>query len=221
MCEKYTAFFINNYIQTETQIFFDRNNEIYMSPMIVNDIIIENDGFCDLIIFGIENYKKEQLKIFDYDMTENGDYVLKNYNLKTLIPINIIDKNTANNICENIIIENNNGIKKIKLLDYEVIVKYNDWVEAFNDLQRKFKENYRVKICAFCKKSSWNPYGGADFFNLLCFKNFTEEYNQLNIKDKMNIGNLMNKNKGKFNFVYLISSCNEYVENNGIRAYST
>jgi hypothetical protein len=214
MCIKLNSIFKNNYLEIETEIALGDNSE-YSSPMIINDVIVETDGFEVLCIEQSENYGTEQLKIFDYDI-KHGCYILKNYNLKTSVPVNIINKNTKELFSDNLFIEidDNNGetTRKLKIFDKEIIVNGWDLVGAFNNLHREIKQNYTVKICAFCKKSSENPYGGIDFFNHLCFKEFAEENYKLDIKNKENIGGLMNKNPGEYKSVYLIDSCNDYKE---------
>jgi hypothetical protein len=55
--------------------------------------------------------------------------------------------------------------------------------------------------------------GGADFLDCLCFREFADEYYKIDAKYKMNILELMEKNKGKYNInVYLTDCCNEYIE---------
>jgi hypothetical protein len=214
MCIKLNSVFRNNYLKIETKIVLGDNSK-YDSPMIINGVIVETDGFEVLSIEQSENYGAEQLKIFDYDI-KHGCYILKNYNLKTSVPINITNKNTKELSFDNLFVEidDNNGetIRKLNLFDKEIIVNGWDLVGAFNNLHRKIKQNYTVKMCAFCKKSCWNPYGGIDFFNHLCFKEFEEEYYKLDIKNKEAIGCLMNKNMEKYKSVYLINSCNDYRE---------
>jgi hypothetical protein len=86
MCIKYDTFFTNAYINVETQIVFGGNNSKYVSPMVINGLIVETDGFEGLYIETFEDYTKEQLKIVDYDI-KNGLYILRNYKLETIIPI--------------------------------------------------------------------------------------------------------------------------------------
>jgi hypothetical protein len=208
------SIFRNNYLNIETKIVLGDNSK-YDSPMIINGVIVETDGFEVLCIELSENYGKEQLKIFDYDI-KHGGYILKNYNLRTSVPMNIRNKTTREIFSDNLFIEiddnNRKTIRKLKLLDKEIVVNGWDLLGAFNNLHREIKQNYTVQICAFCKKSCWNPYGGTDFFNHLCFKEFMEEYYKLDIKNKENISGLMNKNTGKYKSVYLINSCNDYRE---------
>jgi hypothetical protein len=103
-------------------------------------------------------------------------------------------------------------IRNLRIFDKEIILKDFDFCGAFEYLHKEIKEKYTIKICAFCKKSSWNPYGGVDFFNHLCFNEFSEEYNKLDVRNKNNISYLMNKNIEKYKNVYLIGSCNDYEE---------
>jgi hypothetical protein len=214
MCIELKSIFRNNYLKIETKIVLGDNSK-YDSPMIINGIIVETDGFETLCIEQSENYETEQLKIFDYDI-KHGDYILRNYNLRTSVPINIINKNTNEFSSDNLFIEinddNRKTVRKLQLFDKEIIVNGWDLVGAFYNLHREIKQNYTVKMCAFCKKSCWNPYGGTDFFNHLCFKELAEEYYKLDIKNKESVGGLMNKNMGKYKSVYLINSCNDYRE---------
>jgi hypothetical protein len=208
------SIFRNNYLKIGTKIVLGDNSK-YDSPMIIDGVIVETDGFEVLYIEVSENYETERLKIFDYDI-RNGYYILKNYNLITSVPMNIKNRTTSGMFSDNLFIEidDNNGktIRKLKLFDIEITVNGWDLVGAFYNLHREIKQNYTVQMCAFCKKSCWNPYGGIDFFNHLCFKEFAEEYYKLDIKNKENISGLMNKNTGKYKSVYLINSCNDYRE---------
>jgi hypothetical protein len=54
----------------------------------------------------------------------------------------------------------------------EIIYKDYDLLDAFEILYNEINQDYLVRICAFCKKSCWNPYGGVDFLNHLCFNEF-------------------------------------------------
>jgi hypothetical protein len=209
---KYKTFFENSYIKTKTEMVYDKNDREYSFPMTVNGIIIETDGFEVLTINSSENYSKDQLKIFEYDFMK-GFYKLKNYHLTAIIPINIIEYYNGKHLLENIVIEmidkESNTTRKIKILNKEIIVKKHNLLGAFDELYENIKEKYTLKICAFCKKSSWNPYGG-DFFNHLCFKEFSEDYYKINRNNKTEIAKLMGENNGKWKSIYLTHFCNEY-----------
>lgn len=216
MCIKYDSFFENNFIKIDSQIIMENNNPNYISPMNINGIMIETDGFEILSIDAQEKYSPEQLKIFDYDIKHNL-YVLKNYRLRTIIPIDIVEKNTRKIISERLSVEmddkNNHTIRTLKIFNKETIINNFDMLEAFEKLYNEINKEYAIKICAFCKNLCWNPYGGTDFFNCLCFKEFADEYYKIDTKYKMNIVELMGKNKGKYNKnVYLTNYCNEYIE---------
>jgi hypothetical protein len=210
---KYETTFENNYIKTKTEIVYDNNDPEYFLPMTVNGIIIETDGFEALTINSSENYSKDQLKIFDYDLVK-GFYKLKNYYLKTIIPISIIEKNNGRDFLENMIVEiidkENNTIRKIKIFDNEIVVKRSDLLEAFDELYETIKEKYIFKICVFCKKSSWNPYSGNDFYNHLCFREFAKNYYKIDRNNKIEIVKLMEENNRKYKSTYLTYFCNEY-----------
>jgi hypothetical protein len=85
-------------------------------------------------------------------------------------------------------------------------------LNSFDELYKEINKKYEIKICAFCKNSCWNPYGGTDFCNHLCFKIFSNEYYKINNRSKMEIVKLMEKYTGKHENVYLINSCEEYME---------
>jgi hypothetical protein len=142
---KYETTFENNHIKTKTEIVYDNNDQEYFLPMIVNGIIIETDGFEALTINSSENYSKDQLKIFDYDLVK-GFYKLKNYYLKAIIPISIIEKNNGRYFFDNMIVEiidkENNTIRKIKIFDNEIVVKRSDLLEAFDELYENINEKY-------------------------------------------------------------------------------
>jgi hypothetical protein len=209
------AVFENTHLKVNTQIIIGDDNPNYSMPMVVNGITIETDGFEVLSIDKQDKYDNEQLKIFDYDIEYNV-YVLKNYSLKTIIPMNIIEKHTGKMQTETLYVEinNKNGrtTRILRILGKEIAAENYDILGAFEKLYNEVNKEYIIKICAFCKNSCWNPYGGTDFYHHLCFKEFADEYCRIDIKDKMNIVRLMEKNKGKYNNVYLTNYCDEYME---------
>jgi hypothetical protein len=216
--KEYKAFFVNNHFKAEAKIvLFDDVTENYMMPMFINGIKIETNGFDMLTVLKSENYSKEQLKLFDYEISRYGDYILKNFNLKTIIPVNIIEKNSGNKNSEKIIIEIENYdevVKKLRLFDTEIFI-INDCTEldclvgAFEELYDKIKNDYTIEICVFCKNSGYNPCsGGVEYYNHVCYKEFTENYSKLDNKDKLNIEPLVTKKA----LVCLTDSCNKFVE---------
>jgi hypothetical protein len=203
-------------MEIETNIISEENNFKYTFPkIIINDVIIEIDSFEILYIDIPENYTQEQLKIFDYDI-QHKSYILTNYYFKTNIPLNIIDKKTKKLLVEYMIIEmenkNSKNTQKIRLFDKESNIYGDNFLDAFEKLYKEINKDYVIKICTYCKKSCWNPYGGSDFINQLCFNKFSEEYYKIDTKDKMNISKLMNDNDKKYKQVCMVDSCNEYVE---------
>jgi hypothetical protein len=213
-CVKYDAVFENTYLKVEAKIIIGNNNPNYSMPMIINGITIETDGFEVLSIDKQEKYSNEQLKIFDYDIEYNV-YVLKNYSLKTIIPINIIEKHTGKMQTETLYVEMNNKNGRtemtLRILDKEIVANNYNILDAFEKLYNEVNKEHTIKICAFCKNSCWNPYGGTDFYHHLCFKEFADEYYEINVKDKMSIVQLMEKNKSKYYNVYLTNYCDEYM----------
>jgi hypothetical protein len=211
MCIKYDTFFENDFIKIDTQIAMGNN-----MPMNINGIMIETDGFEVLSIDEQEKYSAEQLKIFDFDINHWGIYVLKNYHLRTTIPIEMIEKNSGEKISEKLFIEmddkNNQTTTTLKILDKEIVITDFYILEGFEKLYEEIHKEYTVKICAFCKNLCWNLYGGVDFFNCLCFKEFADEYYKIDENYKMNILKLMEKNKDKYKFVHLTNCCGEYIE---------
>jgi hypothetical protein len=107
--------------------------------------------------------------------------------------------------------ENKKYSQKLKIMDIEITLNEWAYANAFEKIYDQIKDKYILKICACCKKSHWNPYGGSDFLNQLCFKDSFDEYNEIEIKDKTNVGKLMAVNNN-FKNVLLTDYCKEYEE---------
>jgi hypothetical protein len=217
MCIKYKTLFTNEYFTENSEvIFYDENYCGYISPMILQDIIIETDGLELLTINSNEYFNHRNLSKFNYEKHKKHDiYLLKNYELKIFIPINIVDKKHCNESTTEMTIElineNNKNYKKLKILDKEIVIKENDYTDSFEKIYDEIKDKYIIKICSYCKKSNWNPYGGSDFINQICFKNIFDEFNKIEIKNKNNVGHLIAINNNIKN-VLLTEYCKEYNE---------
>jgi hypothetical protein len=217
MCIKYKTIFTNEYFTENSEVVFYAENYCgYVSPMVLQDIIIETDGFEVLTINSNEYFNHQNLSKFDYEKPERRDfYLLKNYKLKTFIPINIVDKKYGNENMAEMIIEiknyNNKNYQKIKILDREIIINENNYINSFEKIYSDIKDKYIIKICIYCRKSHWNPYGGNDFINQICFKNIFDEFNKIETKNKNSVGYLMAINNN-FQNVLLTECCKEYKE---------
>jgi hypothetical protein len=217
MCIKYKTLFSNEYFTEDSEVtFYDENYCGYVSPLILQDIIIEADGLEVLTINCKKYFDHKNLSKFDYEKYEKQDfYLIKNYKLKTFIPINIFAKKCGDEskteLTIELINENNKNYQKLKIFDKEVIIKENNYTNAFEKIYNDIKDKYIIKICVYCKKSNWNPYGGNDFVNQVCFKNIFEEFNKIETKDKNNVGHLMAINNN-FKNVLLTEWCKEYKE---------
>ena len=112
MKQGYKSIFSNAYITVNTEIVdFDVDGSNYISPIVVNGVIMETDGFECLTIDPPKRYSEEQLKQFDYDIVyPYGDktkevFMLKNYRLKTFIPVSVLNKDINKWETANLVIE--------------------------------------------------------------------------------------------------------------------
>jgi hypothetical protein len=219
MNRKYKSIFSNTHISENSGI-IDFDSTDYTSLITVNGIIIEVDGFEDLLIDNIEQYTEEQLNQFDYNVIfQNKEktkklLVLRNYKLKTFVPVSIINKKTNEIGNANLIIELEHNGKELTIIcslleEESEKVLYYDIEIAINNIQKK--SNYFIKICACCKYSFWNPYGGSAFINHLCFRKDFEKFQSIKEKGKFTVGAIMKYDEDRnFDFVYLIDSCKYY-----------
>ena len=219
MCVKYNTVFTNDKIKTNTQITMGPHTLDCLSPMIVNGIVIDTEGFECLSIDKPETYSEDALSIFDFDINKYGSYILKNYHARTEIPVEIIEKRTGKESMESIIIEmdnkDNETMQTLKIFDKEITVHDFYLEDAFCTLYEEAHEEYSIKICAFCKNFFGAAFGGLDFCNQLCFEKISGEYRKIEKKTKYAILELMDKHPGKCRGVYLTYSCNNYRELRG------
>jgi hypothetical protein len=212
----FKAIFINSYISINTELIDYTVSSSAFSPMIINGVLIDTDGFEDLTIENIEQYNNEQLKQFDYNVIypykdkNKKLLVLKNYILKAFIPINIINKINGIRTLSELILEMNDKEGKINytiLLENEKINDI-DIENIFYKFKEQLSEKYIIEICGTCKYNSENPYGGVFLFNQLCFRKYGQKYFKMGIMDKDKFASLMDDKK--WETVYLTDSCNEY-----------
>ncbi|MDR2920355.1 MAG: DUF6304 family protein [Tannerella sp.] len=217
---KYKAIFsnLNGTINTEVEDLIESSSD-YFYPIIIDGVIIETDGFEELSIDNPEQYSENQLTRFDYDIQypykdkAKKLLVLKNYQLKTLIPIHILEIKSGKRIETEIQITMTRNEKSVKracsLLG--VISENFDMEVAFGEVQSKLAACYRMETCSNCKNSFWNPYGGSDFFNQLCFKKEAKAFQAIQDKDKMAVVHFMKYDDDKnFQNVRLTDYCEKF-----------
>ena len=219
MCVQYNTVFTNDKINCGAQITIGPHTLDCLSPMIVNGIVIDAEGFECLSIDKPETHPEDALSIFDYDINKYGSYILKNYHVRTEIPVEIIEKPTGKESMESIIIEMDNKDSEtrqtLKMFDTEITVNDFYLEGAFNTLYREVNEKYSVKICAFCTNSFGAAFGEVEFCNQLCFEKISGEYREIAKKTKYAILELMAKHPGTCRNVYLTCSCNKFMEAQG------
>jgi hypothetical protein len=213
----FKAVFTNLYINVNTELIDYTVSSPAFSPMVINGVLIDIDGFEDLTIENIEQYNNEQLKQFDYNVIypykdkNKKLIVLKNYMLKAFIPINIINKTNGIRTLSELILEMNDKDGKINYTISLEDEKTNDVdiENIFNKFKEQLSEKYIMEICGTCKYNTENPYGGVFLFNQLCFKKYGGEYFKMGIMNKTKFASLLDDKK--WETVYLTDSCNEYI----------
>ena len=193
-----------------------RNTEVedlteYILPIVIDGVIIETDGFEVLSIDKPEQYSQNQLAQFDYDK-EYDLLVLKNYQLKTFIPIRIWNIQSRKRIETEIQItmtHNGKSVKRVCSLFGKVSEKF-DLEVAFGEIQGQLTNSHCLETCSNCKNSFWNPYGGGEFYHL-CFKSEAEAFQTIENKDKMTIIRFMKFDNDKnFKHVRLTDFCDDF-----------
>jgi hypothetical protein len=222
---KYKATFSNSKGTVETEISeesFLKTSE-YFCPMIINGVTIETDGFDSLSIDNPEQYSENQLTQFEYDITypykdkEKKLLVLKNYQLKAFIPIHVREIKSGERIeTEMQITMQHNGGKNIKRT-CSLLGETSEQVDmevALGEVQAQLAECYCMEICTKYKNSWWNPYGGNEFFNQLCFVSETEAFQAIKDKHKSSVADFMKYKKydnyDNFQRVLLTDYCDKF-----------
>jgi len=226
---KYKAIFSNSKGTVETEISEETLLETseYFYPMIINGVNIETDGFESLTIDNPEQYSENQLTQFEYDITypykdkEKKLLVLKNYQLKAFIPIHVREIKSGERIEAEMqikIYQNGNTVvlKTCSLLgkDSDKFDWKFDWEIGFQEVQDKLADCYCMETCSNCKNSWWNPYGGNEFFNQLCFVIDAEAFQAIKDKNKDSISRFMKYKKydnyDNFQRVQLTDYCDKF-----------
>lgn len=217
---KYKTVFSNRkgIVNTELEDLTKNSSEFFF-PITIDGVTIETDGFDGLSIDKPEQYSENQLSRFDYNV--NYPYkdkskkllVLTNYHLETLIPIFIREIKSGKRRKVDIHIEMEHDGKRVTrrccLLDKES--ENFDMECAFVEMQEQLKEYCQMEICSNCRNSFWNPYGGNEFFNQLCFKSESEKFQSLKDKDRMTVMHFMKFGEDKnFENVQLTDFCKAF-----------
>ena len=217
---KYVSFFTNSrgivckgfieYLDTDSE---------YIFPLYLNEIIIETDGFELLTIDNPQQYSTKQLNQFDYEIRYPFNdqtkelLVLTNYKLETFIPIFVLEVSTAKIIEAELKITLNhcgeNEKRECALLGR--ISSNSDLEAAFHEIQSELSPSYIMRTCSNCKNSTFNPYGGNEFFNQLCFVKEAKEFQKIESKAKMSIVEFMKfENERNFDSVLLTHTCEKF-----------
>ena len=97
---------------------------------------------------------------------------MKYYRLDTFIPVFVRNLKSEERMKTDLCIEMEHNEKSVKrtyrLLGGESSVF--DMEAAFVEIQVQLKGSYCMETCSNCRNSFWNPYGGCEFFNQLCFR---------------------------------------------------
>ena len=216
---KYRTIFSNLHGNINTEIDNDDDMSECFYPMLVNGVEIETDGFEGLSIENPEQYPENKLAQFDYDIKypykdkEKKLLVLKNYQLKAFIPIQVLEKESGKRMkvdMEITMTYDGNNFKRIcSLLGKNS--DYSDMEVAFRELQTQLKNDYSMEICSNCKNSSWHPYGGNEFFNHLCFEKESIAFQFIENKTKTSVGGFMKYgNDENWELVQLTDYCDKF-----------
>ena len=143
---------------------------------------------------------------FEYVIYENEIGDLTNFELTTVIPIDIVrnEKEIIGNMTAFIITGNSNSIVRLKLeTEYGIFLdkkKYGYFEDAIIGIQKKLPENTKIKTCLSCKYSNYHPLGNGMFGGLNCFKDLKEDVEKLcNKSDLISMWDKGMKNSKAFN----------------------
>jgi hypothetical protein len=191
----------------------------YFNPIEVNEVTLEIDGFEALTIDNPEQYSEVQLAQFDYynsypyEEMDKKELVLINYKLESFIPIHVLKIESGEIFITEfqIILVWNEKLAKRSCVILGKCSKNLDLGCAFIEIQEQLKEEYYLMTCSNCKNYCWHPDVGFDFYNQLCFKSKTEEFQAIKDKNKMSIAELMNSgNKNDNQLVHLTDYCDSF-----------
>lgn len=195
-------------------------SSVYCFPLTIDEVVIETDGFEELSIAESEKYAKDQLARFDYHICypykdKNRQLlVLEDYRLDTFIPIFVRETESGKRreavLCVEMI-HNGKDLKRTCRL-FGAASSVFDMESALVEIQEQLKDSYCMETCSNCRNSFWNPYGGNEFFNQLCFRSEAEAFQAIEEKDKMSIVRFMKyDNDRNFQNVQLTAFCDEFV----------
>ncbi len=189
--------------------------------MHVNGVKIELDGFEVLSIEMPPAYTADQLSIFDYDIRKNtyegrkwDTLFLKDFQLDAFIPLSLVDRETQiREIADlhiRILADKNRKYQYLfELLSATSEQAFID--DALGEIWKKLRDRYHIEICACCKNSCTNPYGGIAFTSQLCFKAIKEQFWGLDKVDKASISSLTHQNLHDIKNV--TDHCEEFLPN--------
>lgn len=172
--------------------------------MHVNGVKIELDGFEVLSIEMPPAYTADQLSIFDYDIRKNtyegrkwDTLFLKDFQLDAFIPLPLVNRETQIREIADLHIQvwadkNRKYQYLFELLSATSEQAFID--DALGEIWKKLQDRYHIEICACCKNSCTNPYGGIAFASQLCFKAIKEQFWGLDKVDKASISSLTHQN---------------------------
>jgi hypothetical protein len=214
--KSYKAVFTNKSGRVDTEVFEADISAKEMLPFVAYGVTVDTDGF-ECLAVNAEQYSERQLAYFDYEHSRRQNLLLlQNYTLETAVPVCVFDRNASRRSNEILTITMTRGETAQTSWHYELLgtvyqnAAFDDMQNCLLKLQEKLDSAMLIEICACCKKSHWNPYGGSDFFNQVCLKSAAEEYFALENKDdKKSLGHFMMTHPN-FERTWLVNHCEEF-----------
>ncbi len=217
---RYKALFRNKHISVNTEVLNYCLDPIskYNLVLRINEVNIDIDGFEVLHIEDAKQYGKQQLKIFEYEIIQpyedrqKKDLLLANFYLEVIIPIPGLDKNSNTTQTKNLHVHVHCNEEKLYKYHFKLLnatSELSDITDALQEIQNQLRDTFILEICACCKNSSRNPYGGVPFFNHLCFRNDKKLFWVLKDKSKYTVAPFMND--AKWESTYVTYRCEEFL----------
>ena len=217
---RYKASFTNQHISVNAEVLNYYLDPVYTHGLILllNGVNIDLGGFEELLIEDAEQYGEQQLKIFQYEISypyedkQKKELLLTNFHLEITIPIQYIDKNSNKVQIADLHVHVNCDEKRAYKYYFKLLTattELSDITDALQEIQNQLKDTFVLEICAVCKNSNRNPYGGVPFFNHLCFRNNKESFWALKDKYKHTVGSFMDD--AKWESTYVTYRCEEFM----------
>lgn len=128
----------------------------------------------ELDYFNVEAEAIAQQMDIEYDYV-NDFYILKNYSYKLVFEIEVVIDGVTNYEELIINVKNENGELECKYTLMGIEVNSLDIDDGIDELYYLLEPNVHMKICGGCAYGSWNPEGGDQMTNYLCFEKLGEK----------------------------------------------